>query len=96
LEKVDTYVCLDDLRELEQRQKDNTLDHTCSSIGITKMLDGKNAIKRFNESLNTLITNRKSITPLKWSDALAYSASMFVKQMEGCSIYANQLWKDGH
>ena len=21
---------------------------------------------------------------------------MFVKQMEGCSIYANQLWKDGH
>jgi len=55
-----------------------------------KYLDGTGAGK------DGLIERRTSIVPLQWSDALAYSASMFVKQMEGCSIYANQLWKDGH
>jgi len=60
------------------------------------MQSGKNSLKRFEDSLDNLILKRKSITPLRWSDALAYSASMFVKQMEGCSIYANQRWKDGH
>ena len=60
------------------------------------MVNGKNALESFKDHLISLKPKRTSITALKWSDELAYSASMFVKEMEGCSVYANQLWKDGH
>lgn len=94
--KNDTYVCLDDLKSLESKsQLNNRLN--CANIGITKINeDGKNTLQQFDDYLQKLKVKRDSIVGIKWSDALAYSASMFVKQMEGCSIYANQLWKDGH
>jgi len=93
-EPAGTYVCLDDFKDLVERKSSSYL--SCGAIGLTKMVNGKNALESFKDHLTSLKPKRTSITALKWSDELAYSASMFVKEMEGCSVYANQLWKDGH
>ena len=36
-----------------------------------------------------------NLNPLVWSDELAYSAAKFMGELDGCSVYPNQLWRDG-
>ena len=89
-ESAGTYTCLDDFEQLSSMDKSELRYYKCDRVGLTRHLD---AFDEFKVDIE-----RRSEEPpaLKWSNALAMSASLFMKELEGCSLYADQLWRDGN
>lgn len=90
-EPADTFTCWDSLDDLEERA--DRQYYKCNTIGMTRE---KNAFGNLLDEVDYRISHDQQLPPLRWSDPLALSASMFLKQIEGCSVYANQLWRDGN
>lgn len=76
------YTCFDDLKDLKERGNEH-----CNNVGLWKSGTGA-----FMDAINWYLTLEDqqpdyNYQALKWSDELALSAGLYVKEFEGCSVW---------
>lgn len=91
--KTNTYMCWDNFEDIDSTK--------CDNIGLWK--HGKDSIVQFQDyvddntgSENYVLRRSNSTDSLLWSDALGRSASDYIDQLDGCSVWAPNLKDDGN
>ena len=83
-EPTETYACWDDLDKV--REEHDVWGNHCDNVGLWQ--HGPSTLTDFKSYVEARSSPRK---PLQWSDVLALSASVYMNDLDGCSMYEEQI-----